>query len=236
MPLISAEHEPHLLEPRSQRGRGLHGAHPGRGSNGAKHTLGCRARFRAEQVDAFGEQVGNGASRGIGFGGVLLFGERDQVGEREAAPGSTQHSEPGDSILRIEQRAGECEYIEDLRPVVKAFELDSSEGNASLAKGLCDGRERFSCAGENGNAEFAVLSYFASGSDLCEAGAIAGDELDDLFDLGFVCLKARVGGELIGGLPSGAAGHEAEVQREDRRGGLSRLTFGLRAREGDCAV
>ena len=105
--------------------------------------------LRAEQMEALGEQFGDGAGEELGIVGA---GEGVQVGEREAAPGSAENTEPGDAVEGIEEGAGEGERVEDFGAGGELFKIDGAEGNFGFAQGLGDGGEGVAGAAEDGDA------------------------------------------------------------------------------------
>ena len=61
--------------------------------------------------------------------GSSAAGERVQVGQREAAPGSAQNGERGDAVGGVKQGAGERGEVEDLLALAEGVDLDRAEGD-----------------------------------------------------------------------------------------------------------
>ena len=53
--------------------------------------------------------------------------ERDQVGEREPAPGRAQHREPGEAVAGLQQRVRERQQVLHRRTLAERVELDRGE-------------------------------------------------------------------------------------------------------------
>ena len=103
-----------------------------------------------------------------------------KVIERKGAPWRTQHAEPCDAVLRIEQGAAKRQRIENLRAVFQLLEFNGAEGNSSFAQCGCDGLEGCAGAAQDGDAVLAVFASSAGESGFVDLVLLATNEGNNL--------------------------------------------------------
>ena len=79
-----------------------------------------------QQVAALGHEALDGV---VLEGWIVGTGQGEQVGQREAAPGSAQNGERGDAIGWMQQGAGERGEVEHLLALAEGVDLDRAEGD-----------------------------------------------------------------------------------------------------------
>jgi hypothetical protein len=65
--------------------------------------------------------------------GIVIAGERMQIGEGETTPGRAKDGEPRDAVHGVDERMDEREYIEKFLTIGQQFYFDCAKWDVVLA-------------------------------------------------------------------------------------------------------